>query len=243
MKSTIKMLLSESLLAIVVSACGGGGGGSSPSPAQTPVPAVKKPVTIDAQGDSTMYGYNGIGGQTPNNAPVVLQATLQAKFGASVTVVNNGVLGTTAPERMNGMAPYTQTFAQHIAADSSQIVIVNFGINDANPAIDESISTFQNYLLQFIATAQAAGKTVILEEPNPTCDNPARTVNLDKVVATIDAIASSGNIPLVSQYEYIKALPNWQGMMPDCIHPNDALYAIKASREAAVIGPIVEKMQ
>ena len=57
-----------------------------------------RPVIIDAQGDSTMFGYQTSDGfnkswQTPDNPPALLQAALQARFGPRVIVQNNGVPG------------------------------------------------------------------------------------------------------------------------------------------------------
>ena len=245
MKSTIKTLCCASLLAIIISACGGGGGGSStPTPTQTTQPTPKN-VTIDAEGDSTIYGLqldNGQYVQTPNNAPVELQIDLRAALGNTVSVTNSGVPGATIAESLAGTAPYSGTpFAQRLAAmpSSVQIVIANFGINDANLITS---SAYESGLESFITAVRAAGKTPILEEPNPICSTPEQSANLDTFVPIMDAVAKQQSVPLIEQYYYIKSLPGWQGMLPDCIHPNDALYKIKADRETSVLRPIVQQL-
>lgn len=47
----------------------------------------------------------------------------------------------------------------------------------------------------------------------------------------------------MKQYAYIKALPNWQGLLTDCVHPRDELYAVKASREADILAAVLATMR
>ncbi|MFM0022204.1 SGNH/GDSL hydrolase family protein [Paraburkholderia azotifigens] len=219
------------MLVVACSGCGGGGGGSSAQPA-TALAVPPKIVNLDAQGDSTMYGYervNGVLVQTQNNAPALLQSSLRAQYGATVSVKNDGVGGSTIAQRLNGTVPYTAPYTP----DSSQIVIGNWALNDAAQSVD--VQQFQSSIVQFVTLVRAAGKTVVLEEPNPS----TTVANLGAYVAAIDYVATQMNVPLVQQYVYIQSLPGWQSMLTDGVHPNDAMYAIKAQREADVIGPIV----
>lgn len=224
----------------ILSACGGGGGGGSGDAAQTAKPA-PKPVTIDAEGDSTMLGaeVGAPNGVTPNSAPAVLQNLLQAKYGSGVTVENRGVHSAAAFHSLQGIAPYYSTpFANRIGQDAAQIVIENYAINDSR------LRTTDQYgadLTAWINAVKAAGKTPVLEEPHPVCD--PNTQNLDGYVAMIRVVAQQTGVTLIPQYDYIKSLPNWQSMLGDCLHPNDALYAIKAQREADVLGPIVAALR
>jgi hypothetical protein len=48
--------------------------------------------------------------------------------------------------------------------------------------------------------------------------------------------------PATKQYAAILALPKWQPMLTDCVHPDDALFAIKDKNEATAIGPLVRSL-
>ncbi|BCF88660.1 hypothetical protein PPGU16_17270 [Paraburkholderia largidicola] len=191
-----------------------------------------------------MWGYqliNGAYGQTPNNPPALLQQLLRNQFGTSaISVENRAVPGATLEDRIAGSVVYDKPFSVSIAQEPAKIVLLNFAINDSNPGNNESPALFQNDLLEFIALAWAQGKIVVLEEPNPVT-NPVYA-NLATYSLVIDNVAQTMNVPLVKQYAYIQSLPNWQSMLTDGGHPNDALYAIKAQREADVIGPIVKSL-
>lgn len=221
-----------------LSACGGGGGGApaTTSKAITPAPTPRE-IVIDANGDSTIYGlqiFNGAPRQSPNNAPVLLQADL----GDGVAVINHGVPGSQAKQAIAGTEPYYSTpLAGWIGADGAQIVIGNWAINDS---VGSTTNEYAAALTEFVQAVRAAGKTPILEEPNPVCD--ISHSNLDAYVSIMRTVAQQQNVPLIHQYDYVKSLTNWQAMLSDCVHPTDALYALKAQREADIIGPIVEKL-
>lgn len=228
------------LFVMACSGCGGGGGGS-PQPKSLdingPVPIVE-PVIIDAEGDSTFYGtqiINGVLSRTANNPPAILQKD----FGSGATVTNSGVGGATITQALNGIAPrYSAPLASRLATLSPRIVPSNFGINDAEVG-DET--AYRNSLNTWISTVRGMGATPVLEEPNPVCD--ATHPKLDTFVEILRSVAAEQGVTLIAQYDYIKSLPNWQTMLTDCIHPTDALYAIKAQREYVVLAPIVKAMQ
>ena len=222
-------------LAVVfaLSACGGGGGGSNPAPVQRIQP---QPVVIDAQGDSTMWGTlvnNGVASQSTNPPTARLQTLLRAQLGPNVTVENHAQPGSTIENALNGVAQYKTPYTP----GPEQIVIANWALNDLFQFVD--VATYRNSLMQFVTQVRAAGKVVVLEEPNP------ETTPLDVApyVQAMDDVAAQMNVPLVKQFDYIKSLPNWQSMLGDGIHPNDDLYAIKAQREADVLAPIVKSLQ
>lgn len=235
--------ITASLLGLLVMACaacgGGGGGGSSPSP-QAQTAQASKPVLIDAEGDSTMFGYEaGIATEpTPNNAPAVLQGLMQGRFGNTVTVVDSGSNGATVDMSLKGYAAYTAPFQQRLAAIPAQIVLSNYGINDARL---RTTAQYQDDLASWIGIVRAAGKTPVLEEPNPVCDPDY--ANLDAYVGIMRNVAQQQGVLLITQYDYIKSLPNWQGMLTDCKHPNDALYAVKAQREYSALAPLVSSLE
>jgi lysophospholipase L1-like esterase len=228
------------LFVMACSGCGGGGG-SSPVPQSLdingPIPAAQQ-VGIDAEGDSTFYGtqvINGVLSRTPNNPPAILQKD----FGSSTTVTNSGVGGATITQALNGIAPrYSAPLASRLASLSPKLVLSNFGINDSEVG-DET--AYRNSLNTWISTVRSMGATPILEEPNPVCD--ATHPKLDAFVVILRDVAAQQGVTLIAQYDYIKSLPNWQAMLTDCVHPTDALYAIKAQREYAALSPIVKGMQ
>jgi acyl-CoA thioesterase-1 len=249
MKSAIKTLFVAALLTVVVSACGGGGGGSA-QPTAAVQPASPKPVTVLWAGDSTSVGYELINGTYVRTGIVDqdLQTDLQTQLGNTVTLSNTGIAGSTLEQLLAGTDGFPQPYAQFIAASNGNPVIENFALNEAG----ESPSQFQQSLITFITLTEQAGKKPILEEPNPAC--VAGTMNQELIygngltmaayVAVIDQVAQSYNLPLIKQYEQIKAMPNFCALMSDGIeHPGNALYAIKAQNQTAVLLPIVQSLQ
>jgi acyl-CoA thioesterase-1 len=232
-------------LLLALSACGGGGGGSSPGPiAQVPTPV--KSISIGANGDSLTAGVEWSGNtaiMTPNTTPANLQKLLQANLGSVVTVVNHGVSAATLSNALSGTGGYKTPWKDALASNTEQIEIARWAVNDSNPAANESPTEFENYLISWIQVTQAAGKTVVLEEPNPVCNVAFAT--LPQYVAVIDKVAAQIALPLIKQYDYILSLPNWQSYFgPDCTHPSgDQLYQIMAQREAQVLTPIVATLQ
>lgn len=179
------------------------------------------------------------GSQPPyvDNAPGELQLLLQGKYWTTAaTVWNDGVPGATLHDELNGLAPYyTKSLQQRLAADPSQIVIENFGINDASRT---DPATFKSDLNAWIDAVRAAGKTPVLEEPNPICTDDA--TKLQPLVVIVDQVAIAKGVPLVQQYAYISGMDGWQSMLVDCVHPEAALYKLKAEREYAIVQPIVD---
>ncbi|MBR7961209.1 SGNH/GDSL hydrolase family protein [Burkholderia vietnamiensis] len=232
----MKLIAILALTTALLAACGGGGGGSDATPtAPKQIPA----VSIDATGDSTMHGYQPGVGTTPNSAPVELQRALQAAFDSTVTVQNNGSVGARLTDLLLGNQPfYSTAFTTSLSTNSAQIVLENYGINDSNSRTPDEYAADLN---TWIADVRAVGKIPVLEEPNPVCR--ADMTHLDAFVDVLRNVAKQQGVTLIEQYDYIRGLPNWQSMLADCIHPNDALYAIKAQREAAVLIPIVAKLR
>lgn len=227
---------------VACSGCGGGGGGGNSVPAAA-AQVQPKPVMIDVGGDSLLWGYLGTAAngqyiQSANNPPVIIQADLQAQFGSTVTVANNAKPGSQAYADLIGAAPYyTSPLATRLAATSAQIALADYAVNDSHIRTPDQ---YTQDLTDWIATVRQAGKTPILEEPNPVCD--PSIPNVLQYVNLMRQVAQQQNVQLIAQYDYIAALPNWQSMLVDCIHPNDALYKIKGDREAAALAPIVKSI-
>lgn len=234
------------MLVMACSGCGGGGGGSPAPVAQSAPPAVKA-VPIGANGDSltagTVQNPDGTYRITANTAPAKLQTLLQASLSSSVTVANHGVVGATVADVLSGVAGYPIGWKDALPSNTERLEIAKWAVNDSNPIFNESTTVFENNLIYWIQITQAAGKTVVLEEPNPVC-HPAYAA-LPQYVAVIDKVAAQLALPLIKQYDYILSLPNWQSYLgADCTHPADErLYQIMAQREYDVLAPIVATLQ
>jgi lysophospholipase L1-like esterase len=240
------------LAVVILSACGGGGGGSPAAPIAKAAPT---PIAIEMIGDSTMVGAtypNGPCGAspttgicdpstqvtTPDNAPANMAQILQ-QAGAPVTVTNAAISGTAIVDLINGKNGYAP-WAQMLPTINARVIVLNFGINDTQRA-DETPSQYSAYLTQWIASVRAAGKVPVLEEPNPVCRVGYET--LPDYVAQMDAVAAQQGVLLIQQYAHIQSLPDWQGMMSDCVHPRPALYEIKGQREAAILAPLIRSLE
>nr|DAG76217.1 MAG TPA: SGNH hydrolase [Caudoviricetes sp.] len=175
---------------------------------------------------------------TPNSSPLELLQDL-LKQGFNVTVWNQGASGSTIDDLINGTdGRHTMGLQQLMQLSAAKFVIENFGIDDAET---ETLDQYMSGIDYFVTQARLNGKTPILEEPNPVCDAKRKNIpQLDAQVAALDAYAARYNVTLVSQYDYIKSLPNWQSMLVDCIHPDESLYKIKGDRVASVVLPLVQ---
>jgi len=226
------------ILLIFTALAGCGGGSSSQNTPSTIKPEIQ--VQIAMYGDSTMAGATYVNGGyiiTKNNAPADLQIDLQATFGDGVTTKNYGESGTTLAELLDGTDLYTTPFATEITNNPANIIVENFAINDAAHDTPEQ---FKQNLITFIQLSQAAGKVVVLEEPNPQCDKmTGLQIYPNPLVQVIDDTAAEYNLALIKQYDAILAIPGWCSMLSDGTHPDDALYAIKAQNEASVLAPLL----
>lgn len=225
----------------LMAGCGGGSSQSQPATAaqaaaaSPTAPVIAADIVIDAEGDSTMYGLETVGGQFVQSAhpvPALVQGQLRAWFGPNVTVNANGSSGANLNFELQGTNNYSTPLSSRLAASRARIVVENFGINDAYlPA-----ETYRANLIQFVDTVRASGKLPVLEEPNPVCVGHEE---LDQLVGILNQVAVEKAVLLVKQYDAIKALPGWQSMLTDCVHPNDALYAFKAGRESEALAQVI----
>lgn len=243
MNKLTKVLISVVAFILLAACGGGGGGGASPSVAAPVQSASPKTALIEAYGDSTQYGVTFVPGvgwpQNPLNVPYYLQVSLQAQFGLGVTVSNQGVSSTTGGMLLHGTDGMHAPWQQQMAQSKAQIVAINHEINDSGLG-QETPTDYQFALEQLVGIARNAGKIVVLEEPAPVCYDVTKAALQEQYLAVMRSVAAELNVPLVANYDYVKSLPNWQAMEPDCIHPNADLYKIVADRENAVLAPIVK---
>jgi lysophospholipase L1-like esterase len=220
----------------LLAACGGGG--EPPASSVQTASRLQDAIVIDAEGDSTMFGLETVNGQFVQASlppPVLVQARLRELFGPAVTVNGYGSPGANLRFELRGTDNYATPLRERLALSRAQIVIENFGINDAYLPAEE----YRSNLREFVDAVRASGKLPVIEEPNPVCTGHE---NLDQLVGILNEVAREKTVPLVKQYDAIKALPNWQAMVPDCVHPGDALYAFKAAREAEVLAQVIRSL-
>lgn len=228
------------------SGCGGGDSPAAESASTAPAPAAKRSILIEAYGDSTMRGL-----QTPDWTAVLFSPTsvtqdqLRATYGAraDITVSNEAVNGTRAVDLVSGTDGKHLPWVQTAANSRAQIVIFNYGINDATATNTEPIDQYRAALVTLVSEARKDGKVAVLEEPNPICKSAAASATLDAYVGVMRDVASSLQVPLIAQYDVIKAIPNWQaGYGADCIHPLLAIYQEKAARQAEALAALVGRL-
>lgn len=228
MKSTISILASLFILA----ACGGGEGSAPAAPAAQPVVApapVAPAIRIEVYGDSTTYGVGAASGQSE---PDHIRALLgQVYPGKKFEVVNRGVDGANARQRLYGTDGNYAQWDLLMASSKADIVIINFGMNDT---VAYSIGDYSAYIAALVNIARQNGKRVVLEEPNPTCH--ADRAALINYVRTLDAVAAALQVPIVSQYWRMLtrlgvSQPTCTDLAPyepDGMHPNGDMYRWKA---------------
>lgn len=178
--------------------------------------------------------------QSPGNAPVVLQMLLQKEFGTNVTVDNEAIPGSYLQARLFPIAQYfDETLAVHLSKTQAQIVLMNWAINDS---VMETEDQYRQYLSDAVDNVRQAGKTPVLEEPNPV--NDGKHPNLANFVIVMRQVASAKNVQLVSMWDAFNATPDWQTTLlsSDQVHPSNAGYAFKALREAQQLAPLVNSM-
>lgn len=186
-------------LSVILSACGGGGDSSPSEPLYAQASKACTVVTVALLGDSTQWGADGLASdKVPSNPAVVLQAEMNARFGIGGVVVTSYAVGGT-----------TSAQAPTVAAD---IVVANYGINDAAPW-GESIDAYKANLEAMPAT--------LFETPNPT---PGYPWNIGEYAQTMRDVAASRSMPVADVYTYVKNLPSYEGYFADGIHPSNELY-------------------
>jgi acyl-CoA thioesterase-1 len=236
-----KCFTSAACVLALLAGCGAGGESGTATPTAATIQAatrLQSAIVIDAEGDSTMFGLETVNGQFVQSAappPVLVQTRLRELFGAGVTVNGYGSPGANLRVELRGTDNYATPLKERLAVSRASIVIENFGINDAFLPADE----YRSNLRQFVDAVRASGKLPVLEEPNPVCVGHE---TLDELVGILNDVAREKAVPLVQQYEAIKALPNWQALLTDCVHPGDQLYAIKAARETEVLAQVIRSM-
>jgi lysophospholipase L1-like esterase len=170
---------------------------------------------IACVGDSITYGY-GLSDPNTQSYPAVLQSLL----GASHTVRNFGVSGTTLLK--SGDMPYWNEANYGASGDfAPDVVIVMLGTNDAKPQNWAHASEFSTDYDDLVAHYRGLGAFVYIAAPPPVYDPGAYDIQPDvlnnDVVPEIRQIAADVNAPLIDVYQALNGKAN---DFPDTVHPN-----------------------
>ncbi|MDR6385261.1 SGNH/GDSL hydrolase family protein [Paraburkholderia caribensis] len=200
-------------------------------------------VLIEAYGDSTTLGIScsdGRCGPRAENAVTYLQDALRAKYGARVSVVNDGVGGTMATQLRDGTGPGRNgPWKDRLAASNAQIVTINYGINEVMH--NQTPEQFYQAETDLVKTAQALGKLPVLQTANPMPDGRLNA-RLAAMAVMTRRVAVEQQVPLVDHYAQISAMADWKTHMSDGAHPKPELYRVKAQQDFQVIDPLVRRV-
>lgn len=198
-------------------------------------------LIVEQYGDSTTWGAtleSGAWTKSSSNVP----ALIQSKYASSVIVRNKGISGVTMPQMIIGAYPATQPWSQVMAQSDAHVVVLNFGINDANQAWEDDYQV-EHYCRQLIDIAQSHGKIVAIETPNPI-NNPLYN-RLSQISEIIRGVAKSKSLTLADHHLWIQTgLPEWSSSryLPDGVHPSSDLYRFKAENLYKVLDPLVKNL-
>ncbi|WP_109484161.1 SGNH/GDSL hydrolase family protein [Paraburkholderia sp. C35] len=200
-------------------------------------------VLIEAYGDSTTLGIScsdGHCGPRDDNAVTYLQDALRAKYGARVSVVNDGVGGTMAVQLRDGTGPGRKgPWQDRLQASNAQIVTINYGINEVMH--NQTPEQFYQAETDLVKAAQAAGKLPVLQTSTPMPDGRLNA-RLAEMAAMTRRVAAEQQVPLVDHYAQISAMAGWQTQMSDGAHPKPELYRVKAQQDFQVLDPLVRRL-
>lgn len=194
-----------------------------------------------------MYGSDVMSCQNPNcqnynNEPDTVVSLLNNPNGfgsGAVDMINAAVPSTFLQQMLPGNNPqYPFSYISVLENVRSQIVVSNHAINDSTT---ETTDQYASYLNLYIDDTLSAGKIPVLDEPNPVCNN--LRPNLDAYVAVLRTVAAQRNVLLIPQYDSFKAIPNWQTLLPDCVHPSTNGYAVKARNTAQALISLIQKIR
>lgn len=188
-----------------------------------------------------MSGMTSIMGRAQQSETDQSQSLLQAMLGDTAIFIANYATGGTSSSLKNemlGMDGSGALFVDRIKTSAASVVLDNHAINDALGG--ESLADYRQYLAQWIAAVRAAGKTPVLEEPNPVCDGDHP--QLAAYVVAMNDAAAQFNVPIIKQFDYIQSLPNWQSHMNACFYPDEWMLQIKAQRQALVLAQLTKAM-
>ena len=143
--------------------------------------------------------------QSPNNPPAQLAIALNLLYGATFTVHNRAISGTTLRQMMAGTDGSGTPFSQKIGIggvdQATGVIYCNHCLNDSQ--LNGDIVQYRSDLVEFVRLCRIAGKVPILVTPTP---NPplliideVKSKRLYNFVKTMRDICSKMGVDLVDQ--------------------------------------------
>ncbi|CAI9007245.1 SGNH_hydro domain-containing protein [Pseudomonas chlororaphis] len=192
-------------------------------------------VLIEQYGDSTTSGLTAIDGkvQVAKLSGVdQIYLSLNKRFGAQAAIANKGISQTCAIHLLDGDAT-TPKWADRVKESKATIVTFNYGMNQCDRTAEQYLGDLQ----QLVDITLAAGKQVVLIEPNPST-KPEKVI-LDQYVGAMNLVAEQRKVPIIQHFKIWNQLPNWQSLLSDGIHPTEQGYQIKGLTEYQALAPII----
>lgn len=187
-------------------------------------------------GDSTIEGCRtetkcGNPSQfVPEPPTITFENYLRSRASALQSVTNEGVSSQSACDLNDG-------WSGKMASSNATVIILNHGINDANPESGISQERYSNCLTSLAQTAKNAGKRVIFETPSPV-DNSF----LEGYVEVMRTVAAQEGLDVIDQYTKwnteLEQLGGDRGTFlrdlqsPDGTHPMESFYRQKGEYAA-----------
>lgn len=184
-------------------------------------------------GDSITWGYKvNVGSQVANPYPAQLQTNLRKIYNNNnITVVNKGVGG-------NSAAMGYARIQSDVLNQAPDLVIVMFGINDANPVNSISRDSYKSSMIQIVEKLLKNNIEVLILSSTPII----RSTNLSSVSTDLDRyhilqtytrvveeIAIKYQLAFIDMYKEIENLfmtkaENAFTTLPDWVHFEDSRY-------------------
>lgn len=144
------------------------------------------------------------------------------------TIENRGMSGTTAGQLLAGTDGLNRPWAEEMAASAAELVIINHALNISGGT---TTAQYEAHLTELVTIAQAAGKKVMLEDPNEA--DPHGEFDMPAFAERIEVMR---RVARKHKAEYCD-----QPRVPllDGAHPTAEGYAIKAATLAACIGRVL----
>ncbi|GAB7525311.1 GDSL-type esterase/lipase family protein [Paraburkholderia sp. 2C] len=157
----------------------------------------------------------------------------------AITIDNlaEGGTASTVANMIAGVDGGGPPFAQRMLTSKAQIVLDGHGVEDD---LGQSLAPYADALVAFIQDVRAAGKTPVLEEPGPVCDD--QHPNLANYVSVMDGIAQQYGVPIVMQYNALLSIPNLCSHYTQGIYPDDYVLAQRSQFEATTLLPVIKPL-
>jgi len=203
-------------------------------------PNAHRSYVIDYYGDSTVLVPVA---RPDHTAPAVLQSELTRRCGFPVIVNTKAVTTTRAIDALNGTNGYPSSFTAAMANSKANMVIANYGINDAR--LRTSTADYRVAMQAIAQLARSHGKIMVFETPNPVVDGAQQVIWigenqwLSTLSSTMTNLAKSMRLLVVNQYDYLTSQGNIGPLLFDGAHPTDATVRVKALRVTDVVQPYV----